>query len=116
MSFQLVTQAYAASSWSGECIGTGAAADVVTIGGIRCLIANLLSPLPGIIALAAVAMVILAGIRLMSAGAEPKAVASAWKMFTFAIVGLILLAVVWLALVLVENFTGAEVTKFGLPN
>ena len=55
----------------------------------------------------------MAGIRLISAGAEPKAVASAYSMFTWAVIGLILLAVVWLALVLIENFTGAKVTQFG---
>ncbi len=121
MSFQLVTQAYAAS-WAsidpacvGSQIGSVDASDVVTIGGIKCLIANLLSPIPGLIALVAVGVLIMAGIRLMSAGAEPKAIASAWNMFTYAIIGLILLAVVWLVLVIIENFTGAQVTKFGIP-
>ena len=56
----------------------------------------------------------MAGIRLTTAGAEPKAIASAWSMFTWAVIGLILMAAVWLALVLIENFTGAQVTQFGI--
>lgn len=111
MSFQLVTPAYAAE-FSGECIKDG----VATIRGITCLIGNIISPLPAIIALAAVAMIIMAGIRLVSAGSDPKAVSSAWQTFTWAIIGLILLSVAWLVLVIIENLTGAPVTEFGFPN
>jgi Type IV secretion system pilin len=118
MSFQLVSQAYAVSNWTGECVGQNVggvdATDVASIQGIVCLLKNVLTPLPALLALVAVGVLILAGIRLTTAGAEPKAVASAWSMFTWAIIGLILLAVVWLALVLIENFTGAKVTQFGL--
>jgi hypothetical protein len=114
MSFQLVSQAYAASNWSAECVGDAGASDVASIMGIKCLLENILTPLPALLALVAVGVLILAGIRLVTAGAEPKAVASAWSMFTWAIIGLILLAVVWLVLVLIENFTGASVTQFGL--
>lgn len=121
MIFQLVKPVYAAS-WASidpTCVGSNVAGvdatDVVTISGIKCLIANLLSPIPALVALAAIGMIIFAGIRLMSAGADPKAIASAWSMFTYAVIGLVLLAVVWLILVFIENFTGAQVTQFGLP-
>ncbi len=97
--------------WSGECIQD----EVATLKGITCLIGNLLRPLPAIIALAALAMVIMAGIRLVSAGADPKAYASAWQTFQWAIIGLILLSGAWLILILIERLTGAPVTQFGLP-
>ncbi len=117
MSFQLVSQVYAASNWTGECVGQNVAGvdatDVASIQGITCLFKNILQPIPALLALVAVGIIIMAGIRLISAGAEPKAVASAYSMFTWAVIGLILLAVVWLALVLIENFTGAKVTQFG---
>lgn len=87
---------------------------VATITGIECLIRNILTPLPGLIALCAVAMIIWAGIRLMNAGADQKAYSAAWSTFTYAIVGLILLSVVWFALVLIKAFTGANVTDFGI--
>lgn len=115
MSFQLVTPAYAAA-FTSECLGTGEGADVATLNGITCLIGNLISPLPVIIALAAVIMIIIAGIRLTAAGSDPKAVSSAWQTFTWAIIGLVLLSVAWLVLVIIENVTGAKVTEFGFPS
>ena len=97
--------------WTEECVQDG----VATLGGIVCVIRNLLTPLPAIIALAALAMVIMAGIRLVNAGADPKAYASAFSTFQWAIIGLILLSGAWLILVLIERFTGAPITQFGLP-
>lgn len=97
--------------WAGECIQD----EVATLRGITCLIGNLLRPLPAIIALAALAMVIMAGIRLVSAGADPKAYASAMQTFQWAIIGLILLSGAWLILILIERLTGAPITQFGLP-
>lgn len=107
MSFQLVSIAYAATPWGTDCVSDG----VATIQGLTCLLQNIISPLPALIALVAVGMIIMAGIRIINAGSEPKALASAWSTFTYALIGLILLAVVWLALVLIKNFTGADVTN-----
>lgn len=119
MSFQLIPQAYAASStWTGSCVGSNIdgvdASNVATITGIECLIKNLISPLPGIIAIGAIFMIIFAGVRIITAGSDPKALSSAWTTFNWAVIGLILLSAVWLALVLIEKFTGAPVTQFGL--
>lgn len=111
MSFNLVPVAYAAANeWSDKCQQDG----VATIAGIECLIENILTPLPGLIALAAVFMIIWAGIRLMNAGSDQKAYASAWSTFTYAVVGLILLSVVWFALILIGKFTGADVTNLNI--
>lgn len=110
MNFQLVTPVYAASPWGAECQQEG----VATIMGISCVIKNLLQPIPAIIGLVAVGVIIMAGIRLISAGSDPKAVAAAWNSFTYAILGLVLLAVVWLVLVIIQNVTGAQVTQFGV--
>ena len=97
--------------WAGECIQD----EVATLRGITCLIGNILKQLPPVIALAALAMVIMAGIRLVSAGADPKAYASAMQTFQWAVIGLILLSGAWLILILIERFTGAPVTQFGIP-
>ncbi|MBI3954710.1 hypothetical protein HY333_01565 [Candidatus Collierbacteria bacterium] len=110
----LPSPAYAAS-WSAPCVA-GPEGDVATIRGITCLVSNLLSPLPALIALAALAMLIWSGARLISAGANQQAYASAWQTFSWAIIGIILLSGAWLALVLIEKFTGAEVTQFGFPD
>ncbi len=87
--------------------------DVATVRGLECLIKNLINPLPSIIALTALIMLIVSGIRLTISGANPKASASAWQTFTWAIVGIVLLSGAWLILVAIEKFTGAKVTEFG---
>lgn len=107
----LASPAYAATPWGPECVSNG----VATLGGIVCVVKNLLFQVPFVIVLAALAMVIFSGIRLITAGADPKAFASAWSTFTWAIIGLVLLSAAWLILVIIENFTGAPVTKFGIP-
>ena len=112
MIFQIVKPVCAAA-WTGQCVGTGMAGDVATITGITCVIANLLTQIPRALTFAAVIMVIWAGLRLIGAGAEPKAYAAAWSTLTYAIIGLILMAVIWLVMVLIQNFTGAKVTEFG---
>lgn len=110
MNFNFISSVYAAETVP-QCWGRTSPEGVATIQGIECVIQSLLNPLPALIALAAVIMIIMAGIRIINAGSEPKALAAAWASFTYAIIGLILLAVVWLALVLIKNFTGADVTN-----
>ena len=109
--FQLIPQAYAAS-WTDinpECVSPEG---VVTIKGVECLFQNLISPIPALLALVAAGMIILAGIRLLTSGSDSKSTAAAWSTFTWAVIGLILLSVAWLILVLIKNFTGADVTTF----
>ena len=115
MYFQFIPQALAAPVKGAAWDAAGCAKDgVATITGIECILQNLLKPLPGLIALAAVFMIIIAGFRIVTAGSEPKALASAWATFTYALIGLILLSAVWLVLVMIEQFTGAKVTQFGV--
>ncbi|MBU1070985.1 pilin [Patescibacteria group bacterium] len=100
--------------WLGDCVYTTPSGEkIATIRGLECVVKNLLNPLPSLIALAALIMLIISGIRLTLAGSDPKATAAAWQTFTWAIVGIVLLAVAWLILVAIENFTGAQVTEFG---
>lgn len=114
MSFQLIPQAHAAT-WGGDCVSTEG---VATIKGIECLFENLISPIPALLALVAVFMIIFAGVRLLFAGADPKAQKAAWDTFTWAVIGLILLAGAWLIIVLIGKFTGADISTFtvGVPS
>lgn len=98
--------------WSGPCVTE---LDVATIRGVFCIIRNFISPLPAIIILAALAMIIFAGVRMINAGSDPKALQSAWSTLTWAVLGIILLSAIWLVFVAIERFTGAPVTQFGLP-
>jgi hypothetical protein len=113
MMFQFVSQAYAAvipaSGWEAQgCANQG----VATIKGIECIFQNIVSPVPTLLALVAVGMIIFSGIRLLMAGADPKAYAAAWSTFTWAVIGLILLSAAWLIIILIERFTGASLSTF----
>ena len=52
------------------------------------------------------------GFKYMTAGSDPKAVESAQKTLTVAIGGMVLLALSYLILVIIEDLTGAPVTEF----
>ncbi|OGD83756.1 hypothetical protein A2572_00870 [Candidatus Collierbacteria bacterium RIFOXYD1_FULL_40_9] len=115
MFYSLIPTVNAAAVDSTQWDGRGCSSDgVVTIKGLECLIENILTPLPGIIALVAVGMIIFAGIKILNAGADTKAYAAGWSTFSFAVVGLILLSVVWLVLVIIKNYTGADILNFGI--
>lgn len=51
-------------------------------------------------------VLILGGIKWLTAGGDPKAVESAQKTLTYGIVGLIFIALAYLILVLISDFTG----------
>ncbi|OQA82527.1 MAG: hypothetical protein BWY29_00816 [Microgenomates group bacterium ADurb.Bin238] len=86
--------------------------DVATIQGIQCLITNLLAIIAPIITLIAIGMIILGGAKMIANADNPKAVDEAKKIITFAIIGVIGIAAAWIILVLIQEFTGAPVTRF----
>jgi hypothetical protein len=89
---------------------------VVTIAWIECLVGNLLGYLPPLVIIAAIFMVIFAGIRLISAGNDPKAYQQGMQTLLYAVVGVLALGFIWFILVAIQQFTGANVTeiRFGV--
>ncbi|MEK7112403.1 MAG: hypothetical protein AAB875_03675 [Patescibacteria group bacterium] len=57
-------------------------------------------------------MLISGGFKYITSGGDPKGVEEAKKTLTYAIGGMVLLALSFLLLRFIEQFTGAEVTKF----
>lgn len=57
-------------------------------------------------------MLVVGGFKYITSGGDPKGVDAAKKTLTYAIGGVILLALSFLILVLIEQFTGANVTNF----
>jgi hypothetical protein len=57
-------------------------------------------------------MLIYAGIKFLTSGGDPKAIGSASGTITWALLGILFLAIGWLILRLIESFTGVPVTKF----
>lgn len=59
-------------------------------------------------------MLILAGFKYLTSGGEPKAVTAAHQTVTWALLGILFMAIAWLVLLLIRAFTGIDVTKFNI--
>ncbi|MFA5932637.1 MAG: hypothetical protein WCV81_00055 [Microgenomates group bacterium] len=59
-------------------------------------------------------MIIYAGIKFLTSGGDPKAIGAASGTITWALLGILFMAIGWLFLLLIKNFTGIDVTKFCL--
>lgn len=113
MNIQIIKTAYAASAtWNSNCVSDG----VATIKGFECLIGNLLGIFPYLIVFTAVGIIIASGVKIITSPAgDAKTLSSAWSAISWAVIGIILMAAVWFVLVLIEKFTGANVTDFTVP-
>jgi hypothetical protein len=62
-------------------------------------------------------MLIIGGIKFLTSGGDPKALGSASQTVTWAFLGILFLVLAWLILLLIQNFTGVNVTQFclGIP-
>jgi len=97
------------TSWSDTCVSNG---DVATIQGFECLFANILKVVMGAAGLAFFAMLIIGGFKYITSGGDPKKIASASSTITLAFVSVLGVIVSWLILLLIQNFTGVNVTQF----
>lgn len=57
-------------------------------------------------------MLLVGGFRYITAGGDPKGVEGAKKTLTSAIAGMVLVALAFLILQFIANFTGAPITEF----
>lgn len=57
-------------------------------------------------------MLVYAGIKFLTSGGDPKAIGAASGTITWALLGILFMAIGWLFLLLIKNFTGVDVTKF----
>lgn len=57
-------------------------------------------------------MLLVGGIKYITAGGDPKGIEGAKKTLTYAIFGIVLLALAFLIISLIEQITGAPVTEF----
>lgn len=57
------------------------------------------------------------GIQYIMSGGDPKQIGKAQSTFTWALLGILFLGIAWLILLLVQAFTGVEITKvcIGFP-
>lgn len=66
--------------------------------------------------IALLVILIIAGFKYLISGGEPKAISSAHQTVTWGILGILFLAIAWLILLLIQNFTGVKVTQFTLSS
>ena len=75
---------------------------------------SIISVVVGLAFIATLVVLIWAGFKYLTSGGEPKAVQAAHHTATWALLGILLLAIAWLILQLIENFTGLKVTVFDI--
>lgn len=63
---------------------------------------------------ALIVVLVIAGIKFLTSGGEAKALQAASLTVTWALLGILFLAIAWLILQLIENFTGIQVTAFDI--
>ena len=68
----------------------------------------------GLAFIALIAVLVFAGIKFITSGGEAKALQSTSLTVTWALLGILFLAIAWLVLLLIQNFTGINVTLFDL--
>lgn len=108
LSFSLFSPftALAASSWDATCRGTGDAEDVATLGGINCLVPNVLSIAFSLLAFGGFIMLIVSGVKLMLAGSDAQGARKAAASIRNVVIGLVLALGSFFIIQLISSLTG----------
>lgn len=85
---------------------------VVTFNGLEVVFNNVVSVVLGFAGIALFIMLVVGGFRFIMAGDDPKAVEGAKKTLTYAVGGMVLIALSFLILRFIQEFTGVNVTEF----
>ena len=75
---------------------------------------NIILVFVGLGFIAMLVMLVMAGIKYLTSGGEPKAIQSAHQTVTWALLGVLFLAIAWIILQLIHTFTGINVTNFNI--
>ncbi len=86
--------------------------NAVPLSSLETLLANVVSVFLGLAGIALFLMLVIGGIKWLTAAGDPKAVEAARSTITSAISGVVLLALALLILVFIQDFTGADVINF----
>jgi hypothetical protein len=78
------------------------------------LIVRIISLSVGLAFIALTVVLFWAGIKFLTSGGDQKAISAAQQAFTWALLGVLFLALAWLILRLIHAFTGVDVTQFCL--
>src|SRR4030042_1862328 len=92
--------------------GTEVINGVATIKGFEWIFTNVVTMIIGFAGIALFLLLLLGGFKYMTSGGNPESVASAQKTITYALIGLIIIALAFLILIFIKTFTGANITTF----
>ncbi len=87
---------------------------VATIKGFEWVFQNVITSILSFAGIVLFILLILGGFKYLTSGGNPESVATAQKTLTSAIIGIILIALSYLILVVIEYLTGANVTVFNI--
>lgn len=68
----------------------------------------------GLAFIALTLVLVYAAIKFLTSGGDKKVIASAWQVITWAFLGILFMAIAWVIILLIESFTGVELTQFSL--
>ena len=86
--------------------------DVATFGALEGVFENVTRAVLGLAAITLFILLVWGGFKYITSGGDPKAAEDARKTLTYAIGGMVLIALAILILRLIEAFTGIDVTQF----
>jgi len=90
------------------------ASGIATIANLGCVFQNLVGKVLGFVAIVFFVILIIGGFRFITSGGDPKAVDSAKKTISSAIIGLIVIMIAYLVVVLISKLTGVDITTFNV--
>lgn len=83
---------------------------------LEVIFANILTIAVSLAVLALFVMLIMGGFKYLTSAGDPKAAGSARQTMTYAIAGIVLMALAYLIFRLIETFTGVTITIFHIPS
>jgi len=84
----------------------------VTLQDLEVVFSRIIEIVLGLAGVVLFLMLIMGGFRFITAGGDPKAIEGAKKTLTYAIGGIVLIALSFLILRFISTFTGVDVTQF----
>ena len=94
--------------------GTHLSNGVATIKGFEWIFQNVVASILFLAGIVLFVMLILGGFKYLTSGGNPESAAGAQKTITYAIIGIVLIALSYLILVVIQDITGANVTNFSV--
>lgn len=82
------------------------------VGQLQELVQRIINLSVGLAFIILTVMLVVAGIRYLTSGGDPKGLSAASNALTWALLGMLFLVIAWLILLLIKAFTGVDVTIF----